>query len=108
DRMKNVFLLFLIIALIFSVSGCAEKYDDKTIRKAEEATITFINNNFEGVHSIELEEPYQSPMGSLTVPGTVNGAGFTASLNKDFTIAGIGSEEGFPELREDCVEKTCE
>ena len=94
-------------ALFLAVSGCAEKYDDETIRKAKEATTTFIEINFEDVESIKLEEPYQSPMGSLTVPGTVNGVGFTASLNKDFTIAGIGSEEGFPELRDDCVEKTC-
>jgi hypothetical protein len=104
---KILITIFLILLILIS-AGCSEQYDEETIMKAEDVTKSYIESNYAEVESIELEETYQSPMGSLTVDGTVNGAGFSASLNKDFSIAAISSEEGFPESKEGCKERTCD
>ncbi|QTM98249.1 hypothetical protein ERJ70_02305 [Sediminibacillus dalangtanensis] len=105
--------IFTLLAIIL-LGGCnvnqtKNSYDQETISKAKESAKSYIENNYEGIHSIELEEPYQAPMGSMTVDGTVNGEiGFSISLNKDFTISRIGKDEGFPEEKEECKEKTCD
>ncbi|PAF33896.1 hypothetical protein CHH69_18790, partial [Terribacillus saccharophilus] len=66
-------------------------------------------NHYQNVQSIELDEPYQSPMGSLSIDGTVNNKyGFTIDLNKDFSVSMIGTKEGFPEMKEECKENDCE
>lgn len=83
-------------------------YDDETITKAKETTESYLNNNYVDVKSIELEEPYQSQMGSLSIDGTVNDKGFTIHLNDDFTVSSIGKKEGFPEKKEECKDRDCE
>ncbi|CDQ41733.1 MULTISPECIES: hypothetical protein [Virgibacillus] len=86
-----------------------DKYDKETISKANEVTKSFIENNYKGVQSIELEEPYQSPMGAMTVDGKVNSkGGFSITINEDFTVAGISIEEGFPDEKDECKEKFCD
>ncbi|WP_161993092.1 hypothetical protein [Sediminibacillus terrae] len=103
------FLLSTLLLIGCNANSPNGDYDQETISKAKESAKSYIENNYEGIHSIELEEPYQAPMGSMTVDGTVNGEiGFSISLNKDFTISRIGKDEGFPEEKEECKEKTCD
>ncbi|PAF20401.1 hypothetical protein CHH49_16625 [Terribacillus saccharophilus] len=102
----NISLSLIILLLIFT--GCTEEYDEETIMKAKQTAESYLRNNYQDVESIELEEPYQSPMGSLSIDGTVNGAGFTIDLNEDFTVAMVGKKEGFPEHKDVCEEKDCD
>jgi hypothetical protein len=45
----------------------------------------------------------------MNVNGTVNGeAGFSVSVDGNFEIGSIGEKEGFPEIKEECVEKVCD
>lgn len=102
----NISLSLIILLLIFT--GCTEEYDEETIKKAKQTAESYLRNNYQDVESIELEEQYQSPMGSLSIDGTVNGAGFTIDLNKNFTVAMVGKKEGFPEHKEACEVMDCD
>ncbi|QXE01964.1 hypothetical protein [Terribacillus sp. DMT04] len=108
--MKKFALVFLAtLTLVCMGSGCSKKYDDETVVKAKEAIQSYIENNFKDIESIKLEEPYESPMGGMKVDGTVNGgAEFSISLNKDFTVGSLSLDERFPELKDECIEKSCE
>lgn len=107
-------LLIFIIMIIILLGGCNlnqnnDKYDEETISKAKETAKSYIKNNYKDVQSIEVEEPYQAPMGSMTVDGFVNGEfGFSISLNEDFTVSRIGENEGFPEEKEECKKEVCD
>ncbi|WP_162985924.1 hypothetical protein [Virgibacillus sp. Bac330] len=80
-------------------------YDEKTTAKAKQITESCIKNNFKNIQSIDLEEPFQSEMGALTIEGTVNNkAGFHVTLNDKLKILSIGTNEGFPERKEECKE----
>ncbi|NBJ69559.1 hypothetical protein [Roseburia sp. 1XD42-34] len=67
-----------------------------------------ITNNYENILSIELEDPLTSLLGSMKVDGNVNNEiGFSITLHDDFTIAGVSTDEGFPEEKEECKEQDC-
>lgn len=84
-------------------------YDDETSINAKESAKNFLESNYHGINSIELEEPYTSPMGSMTIEGKVNKeVGFTITLDDDLVVSGIGTNEGFPEVKEECKEKMCD
>ncbi len=77
--------------------------------KLKKTAESYIENNYKGVESIKFEEPYQSPMGALSIDGKVNGkSGFSITLNENLTVAGISIEEGFPAEKEACAEKVCD
>jgi hypothetical protein len=97
--MKKFALVFLAtLTLVCMGSGCSKEYDEDTVRKAKQATKAYIENNYEHVKTIELDNPYQSPMGGMTIDGTVNDgmAGFSISFNKDISISSISTDKGFP------------
>ncbi|SEN79853.1 hypothetical protein SAMN04489762_2868 [Terribacillus saccharophilus] len=85
------------------------EYDEETVSQAKDTAESYIKNNFEGIESIEMGEPYEAPMGSMTIDGTVNdGAGFSIKFHKDTSVAGIGTKEGFPELKDECEDTSCD
>lgn len=104
----NISLLLIILLLIFT--GCTEEYDEETITKAKQSAESYLRNNYQNVESIELGEPYQSPMGSMTVDGTVNNSkAFSISLNEDLTVASLVIQsDDFPEEKAACRKKSCE
>ncbi|MFD1334763.1 hypothetical protein ACFQ4N_04100 [Oceanobacillus iheyensis] len=84
-------------------------FDDETTSKLKNVTESYIENNFEAVESIELDEPYISPMWGTKIDGTVNGqGGFSISLNDDLTVAAISTKEGFPDTKEECKDQICD
>lgn len=103
---KSIISLLLLLLII---TGCSEQYDEETISKAKEVTRSYIETNYKDVNSIKLEEPRESPMGSMKVDGTVNGeTEFTISLSEDFSINSVAKKAGFPEKKDECSEKSCE
>lgn len=108
---KNIKLFILTIISIVLLGGCGvkEQYDSETISKAKDITKSYIENNYKDVESIELEEPRQSPMGSMKIDGTVNGdIGFTVTFSEDLSINSVGKKSGFPEKKEECKDTSCE
>jgi hypothetical protein len=106
-----VFTLFFSIIIL--LGGCfvksRENYDEETNAKAKKITESYLRNNFKNIQSVELEEPFQSEMGALTVEGTVNNkAGFHVTFNDKLKILSIGTNEGFPDRKEECKKKTCD
>ncbi|MEC0284005.1 hypothetical protein [Terribacillus saccharophilus] len=103
------FICFTLIGGCLAIRG-DNSYDEETIVKAEAAAKSYVENNFRNIESVELEEPYQSPMGSMKVDGTVNDgqSGFSISLNNDFTVGSISLGEGFLERFEECSKKSCD
>ncbi|QXE01969.1 hypothetical protein [Terribacillus sp. DMT04] len=95
--MKKYALFFTTLTLICMVSGCSKEFED-TVRKANQATKAYIENDYEHVKTIELDNPFQSPMGGMSIDGTVNDgmAGFSISFNKDISISSISTDKGFP------------
>jgi hypothetical protein len=106
---SNIILLIISILLIggCNVNENDDTYDKETIEKAKKTTEDYLRNNYVDVRLIELDEPYQSKMGSLSIEGTVNDKGFTIHLNEDFTVSSIGKKKGFPNKREECKERDC-
>lgn len=107
---KFSLLIFLIIILL---GGCnvnpEDNFDEETKEKLKSVTERYIQNNFESIELIEMEDPYISPMGGTKVDGTVNGkAGFSVTINEDYTVAGISQKEGFPNRKNECKEKACD
>ncbi|MYL64350.1 hypothetical protein GLW07_13415 [Bacillus hwajinpoensis] len=88
----------------------SEEYDDETKTKAKKAVESFLMNNFEHIVSVEFTHVYQSEMDGLNVDGTINGgeAEFSAGIENDFSVGSIGLGEGFPEIKEECQEETCD
>lgn len=86
-----------------------KNYDDETIEKAKDSAENYIINNYQDIKTVQLSEPYESPMGGLTIDGTVNGMEtFTIGFNNDFTVGSISESEGFPELKAECIRQSCE
>ncbi|WP_176470216.1 DUF1433 domain-containing protein [Terribacillus saccharophilus] len=87
-----------------------DTYDDKTISNAKSRVLSYLENNYEGIDQVQLGDPYQAPMGSMTIDGTVNNdKEFSVSLNEDLTIASLAIQsDNFPEEKEECREKTCD
>lgn len=69
-----------------------DPYDEGTIDKVKSKAESFIINNFKDVNKIELEEPYESPMGSMVIDEQVNGASISITFNDDFTISSYSKE----------------
>lgn len=73
--MKFIKLGLVVILTLLFVSGCFMKsadYDKETIEKAEATVESYVRNNYKDIKTVEIEEVYKSPMGGLTVDGTVN------------------------------------
>ncbi|SNZ17539.1 Protein of unknown function [Terribacillus aidingensis] len=83
---------------------------NKTIADAKSNVQSYLEKNYENIEKIELSDPYQAPMGSMTIDGTVNNdKSFSVSLNKDLTIASLAIQsDDFPEEKDGCKEKTCD
>lgn len=103
------FICFTLIGGCLAIRG-DNSYDEETIVKAEAAAKSYVENNFRNIESVQLEEPYQSPMGGMKVDGTVNDgqSDFSISLNNDFTVGSISLGEGFLERFEECSKKNCD
>jgi hypothetical protein len=107
--------LIILISIIILLGGCNvnsdnETYNAKTITDAKSNVQSYLENNYENIEKIELSDPYQAPMGSMTIDGTVNNDKlFSVSLNKDLTIASLAIQsDDFPEEKDECKEKTCD
>ncbi|PAF20402.1 hypothetical protein CHH49_16630 [Terribacillus saccharophilus] len=107
--MKFLTISFLLFTMILVFTGCSETYDEATVAEAKTVTKSYLENNYKNIQ-IELEEPEESPMGSMKVDGTVNnGKAFSISLNEDLTVASLVIQsDDFPEEKAACREKTCE
>ncbi len=110
--MKKIPFSIILIPIIL-LGGCfvnTQDYDDETKEKAKNNVEKFIRNNYENIETIEFEEVKESPMGSVRVTGKVNGeVEFDAGLHSDtLEIGSLGTNEGFPEVKEECKEQTCE
>jgi hypothetical protein len=109
--MKILKLLHMItfITITLFLGGVERNNSDKeTITEAQDVTKRYIENNYDNIESIEVDEPRESPMGSIKVDGTVNGnAEFTVSLSEDFSVNSIGEKEGFPDRKNECQDKDC-
>ncbi|HLR15012.1 MAG TPA: hypothetical protein VK144_04255 [Bacillota bacterium] len=102
----------LIITVLF-VSGCfasASDYDKETIEKAEATAKSYLENNFTDIKSVEIEKVYRGEMGGMEVAGTVNNKHtFSMGINEsDFTVGSVGRGKGFPDLKEECKDKSCD
>ncbi|MEC0284006.1 hypothetical protein [Terribacillus saccharophilus] len=105
--MKKIILPILFLCLL-TITGCSKRNDEQTITEAKKVASSYIENNYESVESIKLDEPYRGQMGSLKVDGTVNEIEFSISLNEDLTFKGISIEEKFPERKDECKDTSCE
>ncbi|MDP4549687.1 hypothetical protein [Guptibacillus hwajinpoensis] len=86
-----------------------EKYDEETVKEAKASVTSYIENNYNDINSIEVNDPYEAEMGSITVRGKANGEDFSVRLNNDLTIAVMSIQsENFPQKKEECKEKICE
>ncbi|SHH91064.1 DUF1433 domain-containing protein [Virgibacillus chiguensis] len=84
-------------------------FDDNTIEKSKKVVISYLENNYENIEKVEFKKEHSSPMGSLVLEGKVNEkAYFNIGINNDFTIGSIGEGDGFPDLKDECREKTCD
>ncbi|MFP7255849.1 hypothetical protein SFC02_16245 [Terribacillus goriensis] len=108
--MKDLTILFMLFTMILVFTGCSETYDEATVAEAKTVTRSYLENNYENIESIELEEPVKSPMGSMMVDGSVNnGKAFSISLNEDLTVASLVIQsDDFPEEKAACRKKSCE
>lgn len=108
--MKFLTISFLHLTMILVFTGCSETFDEATVAEAKTVTKNYLENNYENIQSIELEEPEESPMGSMTVDGSVNnGKAFSISLNEDLTVASLVIQsDDFPEEKAACRKKSCE
>ncbi|PAF20403.1 hypothetical protein CHH49_16635 [Terribacillus saccharophilus] len=97
-----------MLLLLLIISGCSEQYDEEAVTKSKSVTRSYIENNYDNIESIELDEPRKSPMGSMKVDGIVNGAGFTIILSENYSVNSIGEKDGFPERKAECQGKDCD
>ncbi|MCG1027644.1 hypothetical protein J5S49_05020 [Virgibacillus halodenitrificans] len=107
-------LIILFIMLLLAVckvnSEQENEYDQQTIQNAKASVESYLVNNYTNINNIQLDEPYQAPMGSMTIDGTVNETeNFSISLNSDLTIGSLAIQsDNFPEEKDECKEKTCD
>ncbi len=102
---------FLFVLTTLMCVGCnsSNPYDENTISQAKETAESYIENNYKGVRSIELENPYQSPMGAMILDGTVNkDIDFSITLTEDYSVAGISKDKDFPKRKDECRENSCD
>ncbi|SNZ17537.1 hypothetical protein SAMN05421503_3279 [Terribacillus aidingensis] len=105
---KIGYILTIISIVLLGGCGVKDNYDEDTIAKAQDVTKRYIENNYDNIESIKVDEPRESPMGSIKVDGIVNGnAEFTVSLSEDFSVNSIGEKEGFPNRKNECQDTDC-
>lgn len=108
-KYKKLLLLFFIIIILLGGCNVNSDFDDETVTKLKSVTESYIKNNFQQIESIEMGDPYIAEMGATMIDGTVNNqAGFSIILNEDYTVASIGTKEGFPDTKEECKNKVCD
>ena len=85
-------------------------YDKGTIEKAEAVAKSYLENNFTDIESVEIEKVYRGEMGGMVVDGKVNNTyEFSMDVNEsDFTFGSMGVGKGFPDLKEECIRKSCD
>ncbi len=98
---KLIFPLFVISILL---GGCFVKkddYDAETVEKAVVATENYLKEKYNDIETIEIEKVYRSPMGGMTVDGTVNNKyEFSIGVEEsDFSIGSMVETDGFPERK---------
>ena len=103
------------IAIVMSLllSGCfmnQQTYDDETIQKAMETAESYLKNNNKDIQSVEFDDKdFTSPMGGFLITGKVNEkAEFAVSIDNNLFVSGVGEGHGFPELKKECKDKTCD
>lgn len=91
-----IILMFTILLNGCILNGNKNTYEEYTVEELTFIAESFIINNFKDVNKIELEEPYESPMGSMVIDEQVNGASisitFNDAFNDDFTISSYSKE----------------
>ncbi|MCA0172131.1 DUF1433 domain-containing protein [Bacillus sp. RAR_GA_16] len=111
------YLSLIAILLAFSLGACNvnsvnssnERYDQEFIAKAKDKAEQYIRNNYNGVETVEFSNDHSSPMGNFALRGTVNGeAKFEMDISQSFFIGGISEGDGFPKIKEECIEVSCE
>lgn len=102
--------MLTVCVVLVGCFGNDQKYDNQTIKQAEEIIAGFIKKNFEGVEEVTFDGHTKSPVGGEMFRGKVNGkAEFSARFDlDDFEIGSIGGKKGFPPIKEECKEKICE
>ena len=112
DLMKNPSLIAILLAFLLGacdVDSSNEGFDEEFIAKAEDKAEQYIRSNYNGVETVEFSTDHSSPMGNFALRGTVNGeAKFEMDISKSFFIGGISEGEGFPKIKEECIEVACE
>ncbi len=106
--------LFIILFPFVTLAGCMadddkNHFDEETINQAKETAESYLSNNYENIHTIEFSEDYSSPMGGLMLRGTFNeNSEFSISMSDSLQIESIGAGEGFPSIKDECKEKSCD
>ncbi len=105
-----VLIIFIILSGGCNVNSSQKTYDDETSEKAKSIVKSYLINNYHGIEDIELGELYQSPMGSMTVDGKVNGnEKFSITFTDKLKVRSlVVKSENFPEEKEECKEKDCD
>lgn len=103
----------MCFAMIILLGGCFVKnneYNQEEINKAKATIESYLKSNYENIESVEINEVYKGPMGGMRIEGTVNKKyGFEAGVEEnDFTIGSISEKKGFPDLKDECKNKTCD
>ncbi len=85
-------------------------FDKETTEKAEATAKSYLENNYNDIKIIEIEEIYRNEMGGMSISGTVNNkASFHISMDEsEFTVKSIGEEKGFPEIKKECKKTDCD
>lgn len=117
--MKKIHFALIIIVSIILLEGCNvndnnnQNHDDETIEKALQSVENYLSSNYKNIDSIEFSDDFSSPMGGLSIRGTVNNndeANFSigVTLENNYRISSIGKGKEFPERKEECKEQTCD
>jgi len=107
------FPLLLILVSIILLGGClvnSQDYDDETIEQANNIVESYFKNNYKNVETIEFIGVEKGQLGGMMVKGEVNGeAEFSVSMDEDsFNIGSIGTNDDFPDRKEECKEQECD
>lgn len=90
-----------------------QNHDDEIIEKAQQSVENYLSNNYKGIETIEFSDDFSSPMGGLSIRGTVNNnevANFSIGVKPEnnYRISSIGKGKEFPDRKEECKEQTCD
>ncbi|HLR15010.1 MAG TPA: hypothetical protein VK144_04245 [Bacillota bacterium] len=107
---KYIFILFVFSVIVSGCSKNTSDYDKETIKRAETVAKSYLENNYTDIKSVEIEKVYRGEMGGMEVSGTVNNKyEFGMGINEsDFTVGSVGRGKGFPDMKEECKDKSCD